>query len=295
MWYLLAATVGSSLLVIILKLIGMRGGNVTGAITVSYLMGALVTFLFSPVPVVWGDIFAAPWFWMSLVVGASFMVSLKVYALSAERSGVAVTTISGRVAMAIPVIFAFVFLGEQATWGKIGLLVAIFVSLWLILHKKSPAGEAEGSRGRGWLALAWLPLLVFLLNGVNDTMMQYTKRACIGDSSSDNMVFTGTMFLASAVTGFFFYWGENRGRLPMPTRRTTLWGILLGTVNAVCCIGILYALERMDGSVFYPLYYAGAVIIATVVGVWAFKEKLSAVNYLGIAIALAAIVLLAML
>lgn len=292
MLYLLAATIGSSLLVIILKMIGMRGQNVTAAITVNYIVGGIITALLSPTGVHVEYIVHAPWFWMSAVVGVFFMVSLVVYALSAERSGVAVTTISGRAAMAIPVIFAFVFLGEKPTVVKIVLLAAIFLSLWLILKKDTPDGGH--ARGKGWLAAAWLPLLVFLLNGNNDTMMQYTKRELIPDQA-DNMIYTATMFAASALTGLIFYFFENRGRLPLPSLRTVLWGTLLGVVNAICCIGILYALERMDGSVFYPLYYAGAVVISTVVGVWAFREKLSAVNYIGIVIALAAIVLLATL
>ncbi|MDR2885449.1 MAG: EamA family transporter [Rikenellaceae bacterium] len=291
MLYLLAATVGSSLLVIILKIVKMQGGNATAAITVNYLVGTVLTLLFSPAATTAPAYVAhAPWFWMSVIVGISFMVSLVVYAVSADRSGVAITTISGRAAMAIPVIFAFVALGEQPTPLKIGLLAAIFVAMWLILK-----GSGGGRNTRaGWIAAVGLPLLVFLLNGLNDTMMQYTKRALIPDAQ-DNMIFTATMFAASAVTGFVFYFFENRGRLPVPDMLSVLWGVALGVANTVCCIGILYALERMDGSVFYPLYYAGAVVISTVVGVWAFREKLSVVNYVGIVIALVAIVLLAAL
>ena len=50
----------------------------------------------------------------------------------------------------------------------------------------------------------------------------------------------------------------------------------------------------MDGSIFYALYYSGAIVCATIVGVWAFREKLSPLNYAGIVVAVAAIVLLSM-
>ncbi len=276
---------------IILKMIKMRGLDSTVAITVNYIVAAAISLLLSPIGVPLGYVASAPWFAVSMVLGVMFMLSLAVYAVSAQRSGVAVTTISGRAAMAIPVIFAFIAFGEQLTALKVISLVAILFALWLIL-KQDGGAKGGGAPQTGWWLKAALPLAVFLFNGANDTIMQFAKRMRIPDSH-DNMLFNATMFAASALTGLIFHVCEKKGHIPAPSLRTVLWGVLLGVVNAVCCIGILYALETMDGSVFYPLYYAGAVIISTIVGVWLFRERLSPTNYAGIALALAAIVLLA--
>ncbi len=287
--YILAATVTSSLLVIILKMIKMRGLDATVSITVNYVVMAAATLALSPVGVSAKYAWNAPWMGMAAVIGILFMVSFVVYALSAQRSGVAITTIAGRAAMAIPVIFAFVVLGEEPTVAKIVLLVVILGSMLLIL---APDAKGTGKRIFGAMSVV-LPLAVFLMNGVNDTMIQFTQKRLVGPG--EEMLFLGTVGVVATLTGLVYYLVENRGRMPVPSGRAVWWGVILGVTNAICCVGMLYALKLVDGSVFYPLYYSGAVVLSTLIGVLFFGERLSWKNYTGIVVALAAIVLLAII
>ncbi len=287
MLYLLAATLASALMVILLKVIKMRGNDATAAIMMNYVTGAAITFALSGGRADLGYITSAPWFGFSLIVGVVFMLSLVVWAFSAARSGIAITTISGRAAMAIPVIFAFVALGEEPSVLKIVLLAAIFAAMWLIVSR--PGDNAKTGK------VYWvLPLLVFVLSGTGDTLLQYSKKALMADPG-DTLVCTGVMYSAAFVTALIFYIIEQRGRMPMPSLPSLGWGVVLGLANTVCVLGMFHALGELDGSTFFPLYYIGAVIITTAVGVLAFHEKLSARNYAGIVIALTSIVLLAML
>lgn len=290
MFYLIAAILGSSSLTIILKLFQLKGVDRTVGITVNYIVGAAMAFLFAPKTVSVTEIVHAPWFPLGMLTGAMFMLSFMVYALSAQRSGVAVTTISGRAAMAIPVIFAFAVLGETHTPLKIVLLILLILSMPVILYKRQEPGTTE-ERSLAWTA--GLPIAVFLFNGTNDTLVQYIQKVQIA-ARDDNPIFMGSMFVAGAVMGLVYYLIERRGKWYVPTGRDLLWGAILGATNWVCMIGVLYALTRMDGSIFYALYYSGAIVCATIVGVWAFREKLSPLNYAGIVVAVAAIVLLSM-
>lgn len=291
MWYLIAAIIGSSSLVILLKMFDLKGVNTHVGITVNYIVGAVLSFLFAPVRLSAGEIFAAPWLWIAVVIGALFSLSFVVYALSAQRSGVAITTISGRAAVVIPVVFAFVVLGEQATALKIAMLVLIVLAMVLILRKDKQPGQDTRTAGGVWLIL--LPVVVFLFNGVNDTLVQYAQKVMI--PSADLIpVFSGTMFVAGALTGAVTFGVSCVRRPHVPNGRDLLWGAILGFMNWVCMFGVFYALNQIDGSLFYPLYYSGAIVLSTIVGVFAFKEKLSRVNYIGIAIAIAAIAVLSM-
>lgn len=287
MIYLIAAILGSSFLTIILKMFQLKGVNTSVGIAVNYIVGAALAFLFAPELMSVGEIARCTWFWMSVITGIMFMISFVIYALSAQLSGVAVTAVSGRAAMAIPVIFAFAVLGEQPTWLKVSMLVLILLALPLIIYKKR---DATQSRVSLWVVL--LPVVVFLFNGTNDTMVQFTQKTMVPDAVQIPILM-GTMFAAGAVAGVIWYFIDWRSKRVAPTGRDLLWGTILGATNWVCMFGVFNALNVMDGSLFFPFYYTGAIVIATIAGVWAFKEKLSALNYLGVALAILAIIVLA--
>lgn len=288
-WYLLAAIIGSSSLVILLKMFDLRGVNLYLGITINYLVGAILAFAFAPQTLTTNEIVTAEWFPISILIGALFMISFVVYAFSAQRSGVAITTISGRAAVVIPVLFAFVALGEQATALKIAMLVLILFAMALILRRERQLGEPKEKFSLNWFIL--LPIVVFLFNGINDTLVLFANTTKI-ESVNITPVFMGTMFVSGVVTGLICYLLSCLKNPHRPTGKDLLWGSILGFMNWVCMVGVFYALDEMDGSVFYPLYYTGAIVISTIVGVWVFKERLSRTNYLGIVIAVVAIAVL---
>lgn len=293
--YLLAAVVGSSSLVIILKVFGIRGVNMNVGITMNYIVGAALSFLLAPTRMTAGDIMQLPWVWVALLTGIVFMLALVVYGISAQRSGVAITTISGRAAVVIPVVFAFV-IGEKPTFLKVAMLALILFAMMLILRKREGGGQGGTVAGNRWLIL--LPLLVFLTNGISDTLVQYAQRERLPAGDNDiYYIFNGVLFAGGAVTGLIVYALEciRKGKWRNPTGKDIALGSALGVMNWICMIGVMYSLVEFDASVFYPLYYTGAIVLSTVVGVLVFRERLSAVNWAGIGIAVAAIAVLSTL
>lgn len=294
-FYLLAAIIGSSSIVIFLKIFEIKGVNMIVGVTMNNIAAAVLAFAFAPRLIGVGDILSAPWLWIALVIGAMFMLSCLVYGWSAQRTGVAVTTISGRAAVVIPVVFAFAAYGETVTPLKVAMLALILAAMAMILWRKAP--EGEGRRNMDiWLVL--LPVMVFLYNGFNDSLVQYAQRDKLPAGDSDIYhIFVGTLFVGGSITGLVCCAVEclRKGRFRIPKAKEFGWGSLMGLLNWVCMIGTFYALSYLDGSVFYPLYYTGAIVISTIVGVWAFKERLSPLNWTGVAIAVAAIAVLSFL
>ena len=74
--------------------------------------------------------------------------------------------------------------------------------------------------------------------------------------------------------------------------RGVLGGLALGLFNCGCTWGMLKALGVMSTGTFYPLYNIGIVIVATLIGVIAFKEKLRWLQVVGLLVAIGAIVLI---
>lgn len=286
MWYLVLAILGFSSLTIILKLFQNKGVNVVVGIAVNYFVGAIMAFAFAPGRMSYTEITNSLWFPVSIVTGAVFMFCFVVFAISAKYAGVAVTMVSGRAAMAIPVLFAFVVLGEQPTTLKISMLCLILLAMTLIMYKKQDRSQKRLSL---WIML--LPLAVFIMNGSSDTLAQYAQKSLVNDTLQIPYLM-GSMFASGGLAGVVWYFIHGWGAYKAPTWRDLSWGALLGACNWVCMIGVFNSLNVMEGSSFFPLYYTGTILIATLVGVWAFKERLSLLNYIGVVIALIAIVFL---
>jgi uncharacterized membrane protein len=75
--------------------------------------------------------------------------------------------------------------------------------------------------------------------------------------------------------------------------RSLLAGIILGLFNWYSTYFFLVGLSRFDVSVFIPVFNVSIVAIAAVIGYLFYKEKLSTINIVGIALAIISIVLIA--
>jgi multidrug transporter EmrE-like cation transporter len=81
-------------------------------------------------------------------------------------------------------------------------------------------------------------------------------------------------------------------RQPRLNPETLKWGALLGTANFGNYLFLVMALTALPGLVVYPVIAAGEVGLMAVAGVVLWKEKVGVRSWLGIALAVIAIVLI---
>lgn len=289
MLFLMLAIVGSVSLMVLLKILHIKNINTSVAIVTNYAVAGTLCLLFTQQSMNVGEIFAAPWFWWGALLGTMFMVSFFVWAASTRYCGVTVTTIVSRAAVALSVAYAFVAMDEQPTFMKIAMLVVIIVALGFALYRpESGVSKAERS---SWLLVILLPIIVFLFNGANDIVMQFIKRKLLV-TSADNDFMRIVLFYTGAVTGLIAYAISCRKGIYIPKAKDFGWGILLGVSNWLCVYSIVESLTTLEGAIFFPVYHSMTIILVTIIGVMFFREKLSRMNYIGIILALCAIVML---
>jgi len=221
----------------------------------------------------------APWAWLAIIEGLFFMGGILVLAASTQRSGVAVTNVSARASMAIPVAACYFMYHETApNWLGIAL---VFVAMYLIF------GNIGGKQEKYSFKDSLLPVAVFLTYGVCDLLLKVLKAQAGKEGNIMLFIFsTAALFcvVAYLIRGHYsehpFSWKAIPG------------GVILGLFNSFCTALMLKALGVMDASLFYPLYNVGVVLISLLVGVLFFKESLRPVQIGGIVLAGAAIVLL---
>jgi len=220
----------------------------------------------------------------AFVLGLTFISTFFVFALSSQKVGVALTSVASKMSVIIPVIAGLILLGEQMNvLSSLGVAIAL-IAFYLTLGK-----GANSSFPRKYL---FLPLLLFLGNGTNDTLMKYAEFHYVSDSNN-LILFLSVIFLTALVMGIIISlirYGKEKYRIQP---KNILAGIILGLLNFGSTFYILKCMGLYDSSVVFPITNAGIVSLSALIGFYFFREKLSKKNWAGIVLAILAIILIA--
>ena len=74
--------------------------------------------------------------------------------------------------------------------------------------------------------------------------------------------------------------------------KSIIGGVALGVINFFSTYCIFQAMRCFDNVILFPIYNIGVVSLTALIGWLVFKERLTWKNYLGLAIALIAVILI---
>jgi drug/metabolite transporter (DMT)-like permease len=137
-----------------------------------------------------------------------------------------------------------------------------------------------------------LPLLLFLGNGINDTLMKYAEFHHVSDTN-DLILFLAMIFLVALVLGLIVSAARFSVNKKPLLLRNILAGIILGLINFGSTFYILKAMGLFESSVVFPIVNAGIVSLSALTGYLFFREKLKLTNWIGIGLAIIAILMIA--
>ncbi len=283
----IAALVG---LMMTLKLIAIRGVSSSRAIIINYLIATIVGIVRVLSDGTTATLPPPAMMVIAVVVGVVFFVSMHLNALSAARAGLALTTIATRAALVIPIILSALLLGEDQS--PIALIGVVIVVLGFVLIFYEPRKESIGSpttTTRATLGILF-PLAVFLMAGLSSFSLKLTQH--LYDSSAAYPLFEPMLFGAAMVVATLYTLCKSGFQGLKFDRKSIIYGASLGICNFLTTYCSLQGLRTLPTTTFYPIYYASAVVITTVLGATFFGEKLSSRKIVGIAVALGAIVVI---
>jgi drug/metabolite transporter (DMT)-like permease len=282
MFYLIISILLSTAIIVTFKVFDRFKINIVQAITVNYLVASGFGYLseagnFSP-----ADVSEQSWFYLAILTGLSLIVAFNLFAVSAQIAGVAITAISSRMSVIIPVLMGFVFFGDSAGAVKIaGIITGLLAFYFTSKKDKKPIVDKS---------LLFLPLMLFFAVGINDSLMKIAEHDYISD---DFIPFLATAFGFALIFGlmvFGYKWQKENQNLEL---KNLIAGIILGLLNWYSTLFVLIGLSYFQVSVFMPVYNIGVVALAAITGMVIFGEKLSKINILGIFLALISILLIA--
>lgn len=284
MVFVLLTIISSLALFVIFKIAGKQSKNNFPLIFINYLVALAIGILLLTIrnkPLLPSSF--SIWLPYSLVIGTMFIIMFFLIARSAQLAGIGVTAIASKTSVIFPILFSiFADPSDNLTLIKlIGILLAL-VALALTIYKKNSIKSSN----------TWLPLILFVGMGFTDSLIKQAQLQQIDTSNS--LVFSTWVFLVSAVCGLLggvLFKQNFRGLL---NKTTLIWGAALGLFNLGSIYFIMLALNtpQLDGSIIFGVISVGVVVLSTIVGWLFFNERITKINFIGIALAILAIILL---
>ncbi len=284
MIYLLLSILSSSVIFVTFKITERFQTNLVKLITVNYLVAALLGFSFNHHQGSILNIFTAGWLPFAIIIGVSYIVMFFLIGYSIRISGIAVTTIAGKLSMVIPILFSLIYFSEKSSFLKISGLILATAAVFLTSYR--PINKARNR------ILFLLPLIIFLGSGITDSIIKYSQNHFIHNSLS--LLFSAVVFLTALISGLIYITFKSGTGSKTITIAEFLGGTILGIANFGSLYFFILALNnsKLDSSIVFGLNNICIVLFSILIGTFIFREKLSKINFAGIFMAIIAILIL---
>lgn len=252
------------------------------AITVNYLVASILGILIAGGQFNYSEIITKPWLPYAVLIGFVFVFTFVLFALSSQKAGVAITAVFSKMSVVIPVISGIFLYAETLNALKILGIVSTLAAFVLIFYKK------EKSKIK--LAIIILPIIIFFANGFIDTALKFIE---FNHISGDYTLFLTIIFITSFIFGFIlsvFKYFKTRKTI---SHQTIIGGAVLGLLNYSTTYYMLLAMSLFQSNVLFPIQNVGIVMLSALFGFFLFREKLSLINWAGIFLSIAAILVIA--
>ncbi|MFV8226629.1 EamA/RhaT family transporter [Christiangramia aquimixticola] len=286
MTYLLLSVLSSTVIFVVFRLYKKYNVNTLQAIVVNYFIACTVGFFgyiegsdLSHVP-------SEKWFPGALMLGALFISVFNLAAITTQKSGLSVVAVATKMSVAIPVLFGIFLYNESLGFLKLTGIILALAAVYLTSIKTKDGISIKPKN-------LIYPLLVFLGSGIIDTSIKYLETTYV--SKTDVGLFSSTIFATAGLIGIIILTVQAiMGKLEF-NFRNILGGIALGIPNYFSIYFLVMALrsEGFESSTIFTINHVAIVAVSTLLGIVLFKEELLRKNWIGLALAVLSIILVA--
>jgi len=290
MIFLLLSILSSSSLFVIFKIVDRYGIRNFDIIIINYIIASILGFSISNYNLDVFPLYANPWFPYAITIGILFVIGFVLIAKSSQTAGIAITTVASKMSVILPITFSLLYdPTDHITNVKLaGIILALLAVFFTIYQKKGIDFDPR---------YLYLPAILFIGMGIIDSIIKLAQYKYIDNGSST--FFSAVLFTIAALTGIITNLLQKKSFRTLIRPRTLFLGTLLGLGNFGSIYFLILALnykinatETLDGSVVFGINNIGIVSLSVILGLIVFKEKLTFLNWLGIALSIVAIYVL---
>lgn len=288
MIYLLGSIVLSSYLTLAFKACQRMGISIFQAIVFNYITcvitGSVVNGSF---PIHAGSV-DQPWFRWACLMGGMFISIFNIVGITAQKNGVAVASVANKLSLIIPVVLSVYLYNEVLQGWKIAGIVLALLAVVLTCYQPGQSGDGT-SGGSKYI----FPVILFIGSGLLDALINHVQQKHVTAETSNAFLIAG--FLSAATIGTTILLVQYARKKQQFAFKNLVAGILIGIPNyfSIWCLVKFLKSSPLQSSQSIPVNNMGIVLFSSVVAWLLFREKLTAINWAGIALSIAAIALIA--
>ena len=283
MLFLMLAVISSASMTLVLKWFRDQKGNRYGIILGNYLTCVAVAFLFLPErgQVIHGSQLTLL---LGVIGGVLFIAALVSMQKSVQLSGAAMTAAFSKLGLIVSLLVSILWFHERPRLAQLFGLILVLTALYL-LHSTPGARKRTGTAGSAFFLL----LLTMTANGGGGAMSKIFEELGRGEESVLYFFWVfSTAAVLAAVLAILEY--RRTGKRIVPKELAA--GALVGVPNYFSSFLLLRSLQKLPSILVFPMFSTGTILLVLIVSALLFRERLTRRQLIGIALILAALVLL---
>lgn len=281
MIHLIIAIIFSAMIPVLMKYAHNKNSADEVILTFNYLIAITVSIIFTLMKVErYIHLFNNPQEILSLIVigiftGLMYYYAFYFYQKSVRQSGVSLSIAVGKMGIVIPMVLSLIL------WKELPSLIqwtGIILSMLAIAIINIKPSELKGAK------IKWPLLLFFIIGGLGDFFNKLFE-VNVGENYSD--LFLVVVFGTALITSLYNTIKKNN-----ISKTSILFGVSVGIPNMLTAYFLISALGVMNATVVFPLYSGGAIMLSMLWSMFAFHEKLSRKDVVGVLMIFIALVLI---
>ena len=276
MFFLLLSILASALIAVLMRLSADKVQNPLGMLFANYLVCTVLGIIYTDFQIFLPRVPGFPTtLGLGLFNGFLYLTSFVLYQYNTRKNGIVLSSIFMKLGLLVPMVLSIAFFREIPSQIQLVGFVLAVVAILLINYQ--PGGRKQ--------KLVFSLILLLLLGGSCDAMSKVFQVLGAEALSEQFLLYTyGTAFLLCTALVLI--------RKEYPGKREFLYGALIGVPNFFSTKFMLAALTDIPAVVAYPTFSVATMLTVTLAGTVFFREKLTKIQWIALAIILVALALL---
>lgn len=228
----------------------------------------------------------------AFLIGMLFIIVFYIAALTAQNSGITVTSIAGKMSMIIPITAGIFLYHDTINFLRIAGILTALAAVILSSYVPSTGVQDDQETQHKKKYIRFLPLLLFIGSGFVDTSIKLSEHYLI--TPQNQGLFISFLFGSAGIFGLIASVNTFIKRKIKIELKSVAGGILLGVTNYYSLdflIGVL-ATPGIESSLVFAMTNVIVVLFSTFFAIILFREKLSLLNIGGLGLAILSIIIL---
>lgn len=224
------------------------------------------------------------WIPFALISGFLFISLFVILGLSAQRNGVAITSVATKMSMASGILGMIFLYNEPVGYIKIIGIILAFIGVIAVSWTKKDSEKGQSA----W----WMLLILFFGSGMLDIVLNYSQKYALGTLTPS--LFSAFGLATAGVIGFLiliFQFFQGKAKLEF---KNVIAGIVLGIPNyfSIYLLISSYQSTGWKDSTVLSIINVSVVLMSTMIGLLFFQEKINRLKLIGLISSISAIALL---